>query len=156
MHVSSLMKIADYRKAVENHLLIIATFLIIMSVLVVLVGGLGLATTISINVLERTREIGIMRAIGASTHSLTGIIVTEGMIIGVLSWFISMALSWPLSRFVSYYFGMIFFEAPLEFAASISGFVIWLVIVILFAALASFYPSWKASQMPVRNALSYE
>ncbi|MFZ5643809.1 MAG: ABC transporter permease [Bacillota bacterium] len=156
MHVSSLIKMADYRKAIEDHLLIIATFLIIMSVLVIIVGGLGLATTISVNVLERTREIGIMRAIGASTHSLTGVIVTEGIIIGVLSWFISMALSWPLSRFVSYNFGMIFFEAPLEFAASISGFVIWLVIVILFAAMASFYPSRKASQMPVRDALSYE
>lgn len=156
MHVSSLMKIADFRKAIEDHLLIIAIFLIIMSVLVVIVGGLGLATTISINVLERTREIGVMRAIGASTHSLTGIIVTEGTIIGVLSWFISLALSWPLSRFVSYNFGMLFFEAPLEFAISISGFLIWLVVVILFAALASFYPSWKASQMPVRSALWYE
>ena len=97
-----------------------------------------------------------MRAIGASTYSLTGIIVSEGMIIGLLSWFISMALAWPLSRFVSYNFGMLFFDAPLEFAASISGFVIWFVIVIFFAALASFYPSWKASQMPVSNALSYE
>ncbi|HYF81828.1 MAG TPA: FtsX-like permease family protein [Clostridia bacterium] len=156
MHVSSLIKIADYREAIENHLLFIATFLIMMSVLVVIVGGLGLAITISINTLERTREIGIMRAVGASTNSITGIVVTEGVIIGILSWFISMVLSWPLSRFVSYKFGMIFFEAPLEFAASISGFVIWLAIVILFAALASFYPSWKASQMPVRNALSYE
>lgn len=112
MHVSSLIKIADFREAVENHLLIIATFLILMSVLVVIVGGLGLATTISINVLERTREIGIMRAIGASTYSLTGIIVSEGMIIGLLSWFISMALAWPLSRFVSYNFGMLYFDAP--------------------------------------------
>jgi len=127
-----------------------------MSVLVVIVGGLGLATTISINVLERTREIGIMRAIGASTPSLTGTIVTEGTIIGVLSWFISTALSWQLSKFVSYNFGMIFFEAPLEFAPSIMGIVVWLGIVIIFAALASFYPSWKASQMSVRNALSYE
>ena len=156
MSVSSLIKIEDFRKSIEDHLLIIATFLIIMSILVVIVGGLGLATTISLNTFERTREIGIMRAIGASTRSLTSIIVTEGMIIGLLSWFISLALSWPLSKFVSYNFGMIFFEAPLEFAVSLSGFVIWFVIVILFAALASFYPSRKASQMPVRNALSYE
>lgn len=156
IHVSSLTKIAEYRKVIEDHLLIISLFLIIMSVLVVIVGGLGLATTISINVLERTREIGIMRAIGASTPSLTGTIVTEGTIIGVLSWFISTALSWQLSKFVSYNFGMIFFEAPLEFAPSIMGIVVWLGIVIIFAALASFYPSWKASQMSVRNALSYE
>lgn len=156
IHVNSLIKIDDYRKAIEDHLLIIATFLIIMSILVVIVGGLGLATTISINTLERTREIGIMRAIGASTYSITGIIVIEGIIIGIISWFVSIALSWPLSKFVSYNFGMIFFESPLEFAASIPGFIIWLIIVIVFAALASFYPSMKASHMPVRNALSYE
>ncbi|MHB8127636.1 MAG: ABC transporter permease [Mobilitalea sp.] len=154
--LSSLIKLADYRKSLEGHLLIIASFLIIMSMLVVIVGGLGLATTISINTFERTREIGMMRAMGASTHSITSIIVTEGVFIGILSWFVSIVLSWPLSRFVSYRFGMIFFEAPLEFEASIQGYVIWFVIVILFAALASFYPSWKASRMPVRDALSYE
>ena len=156
MHVSSLVKFADYRKALEDHLLVIAIFLIIMSILVVIVGGLGLATTISINTLERTREIGVMRSIGASPRSLTVVIVTEGIFIGILSWFVSMALSWPLSRYVSYSFGIIFFEAPLEFAVSIPGFVIWFLIVILFAALASFYPSWKAAQMPVRDALAYE
>jgi putative ABC transport system permease protein len=115
-----------------------------------------LATTININVLERTREIGIMRAVGASTYSLTSIIVIEGMIIGVLSWLISMILAWPLSKFVCYYFGMIFFKSPLEFAVSTFGFVLWLVIVLIFAALASLYPSSKASKMSVIDALSYE
>lgn len=156
MHVSSLTKIEDSRKSIEAHLLIIAAFLILMSILVVIVGGLGLGTTISINVLERTREIGIMRAIGASAPTLTAIIVMEGIIIGILSWFVSLILSWPLSRFVSYSFGMIFFEAPLEFAASGLGIAIWLAVVVLFAAIASLYPSRKASLMSVRDALSYE
>jgi len=156
LSISSLTKVADYAKALQDHLLLIATFLIIMSVLVVIVGGLGLATTMSINVMERTREIGIMRAIGASTYSLTGIIVTEGLIIGVLSWLISLAVSLPLSKFASYNFGMIFFESPLKFAVSTLGFAIWFVIVIVFAGLASFYPSQKASTMSVKDALSYE
>lgn len=156
IQISSLIKIADYQKALEDHLLIIATFLIIMSILVIIVGGLGLATTISINTLERTREIGIMRAVGASPRSLSAIIVTEGIIIGLLSWMIAVLLSWPLSKFVSYNFGMIFFEAPLEFTSSASGIMIWFAIVIVFAALASFYPSWKAVKMPVRVAISYE
>ncbi len=154
--VSSLVKIADSRKALVDHLLIIASFLIVMSVLVVIVGGLGLATTVSINVLERTREIGVMRAVGASAHSLIGIFETEGMIIGVLSWLISIIFSWPISKFVCYNFGMLFFKSPLEFAISNLGYIIWFVIVICFAALASFYPSWKAIKMPVVKALSYE
>lgn len=156
LEISSLIRLADYRKSLEDHLVVIASFLVIMSFLVVMVGGLGLATTISINTMERTREIGIMRATGAPTYLITGIIVTEGVLIGCISWILSLIMAWPLSKFVSYQFGMIFFEAPLEFAASYLGYAIWFVLVIFFAALASFYPSWKASQMPVRNALSYE
>jgi putative ABC transport system permease protein len=156
LQISSLIKISDFRKSIEDHLVVIATFLIIMSMLVVFVGGLGLATTVSINTLERTREIGVMRSIGASAHSVTGIIVCEGIIIGVLSWLISLILSWPVSRFVSWNFGMLFFQAPLEFTVSAPGMAIWLLIVVLFAALSSFYPSRKALQMPVREALSYE
>lgn len=152
----SLLKLADYRTALVNHLVVIASFLIAMSVLVILVGGLGLSTTISINTMERTREIGIMRAIGAPAYYITGMIVLEGIIIGVLSWFISTLLSWPLSRYVSNKFGMIFFEAPLEFTVSLKGYLIWLVIVIVFAAAASFYPSYKAARMEIKNALSYE
>lgn len=156
LQISSLIKLADYRKSLEDHLVVIASFLLVMSFLVVIVGGLGLATTISINTMERTREIGIMRATGASTYIINTIIITEGMIIGTISWLMSVILAWPLSRFVSYQFGMIFFEAPLEFEASVQGYFIWLVIVIVLSALASFYPSLKASHMTVRNTLNYE
>lgn len=154
--VGSLIKLADYRKSLEDHLLIIATFLIIMSFLVVAVGGLGLATTVSINTLERTREIGILRSIGASSSTITTMIVAEGIFIGILSWVIALVLSWPLSRYVSYQFGMTFFEAPLEFAVSITGFIIWLGILIVFAALSSFYPSRKALRMTLKTTLAYE
>lgn len=154
--LSSLLKLDDYRTALVNHFVVIASFLITMSILVVIVGGLGLASTISINTMERTREIGIMRAIGAPSYYITGMIVVEGIIIGILSWFISFALSWPLSRVVSSEFGKIFFEMPLEFAASSLGYLIWLVLVIVIAAIASFYPSSKASKMEINTALYYE
>ncbi len=76
------VRMADYRKVIEDHLLVLSTFLVLMSVLVLLVGGLGLASTMSINILERTREIGVLRAIGASSGSILKIIVAEGAIIG--------------------------------------------------------------------------
>lgn len=156
MNIRSLIKKEDNRKAIQDHLLLIATFLIIMSLLVVLVGGLGLATTVSINVMERTREIGIMQATGASTHTITGIIVAEGIIMGVISWFISMVLSGALSRFVTYRFGMLFFGSPLEYKLSVPGLIIWLVMIVFLAGLASLLPSRKAINMPVIEALSYE
>ncbi len=156
LDVFSSTKMVDYRQAIEDHLLIIAVFLVMMSSLMVIVGGLGLASSMSINVLERTREIGVMRAVGASTQDVLRIIVLEGAFIGALSWLIAIVLSLPTSAFVSYTFGMIFFEAPLEFAVSSLGLAGWLGLVIVFAALASFYPAWNAAQLPVRRVLAYE
>jgi putative ABC transport system permease protein len=154
--VDSTMRLADARKMIEDHLQILATFLVLMSVLVLLVGGLGLASTMSINVLERTREIGVLRAIGASSSSILRIIVAEGAIIGTISWVLALIISWPISVFVSNTFGMTFFDAPLRFAVSIPGMLIWLAISTGFAALASLYPAWGATRLTVRQILAYE
>jgi putative ABC transport system permease protein len=54
------------------------TFLAIMGVILSAVGVIGLTGTMTINVLESTREIGVMRAIGASHGSIYQIFVTEG------------------------------------------------------------------------------
>lgn len=156
LDVSSSQQLAQVRQAIEEHLVILASFLIMMSVLVLFVGGLGLASTMSINVLERQREIGVLRAVGASTGAVLCIIVAEGMIVGALSWGLAVALAWPISRFVSYTFGMTFFEAPLQFAVSPLGMVYWLGIALFLAALASLYPAWNAAQMTVRQTLAYE
>ncbi|MCP4541106.1 MAG: FtsX-like permease family protein [Chloroflexi bacterium] len=156
LDVGTTQKMGDFRQAVEDHLKIIAFFLVLMSVLVVIVGGLGLISTMSINVLERTREIGVMRAIGASDWAILRIIVVEGGLIGALSWIIAVLLSLPLSVFVSRTFGVIFFETPLAFAVSPMGLVIWFVIVVVFSGLASFYPAWNATWLTTREVLAYE
>lgn len=154
--IASLNKIKDTQLAIKNHLTLLASFLIMMSLLVVFVGGLGLATTLSLNTTERTKEIGIMRAIGATPFSISTIVITEGVLMGLISWIFALILSFPISQYISYKFGMIFFESPLEFAVSLPGFLIWLVIVIVFAALSSYYPSKKAISLSLKDALSYE
>lgn len=154
--LNSLVKLSDYKTSLVNHLSLIASFLIIMSLLVVLVGGLGLATTLSVSVMERTKEIGIMRSMGAPSYYITGMIVSEGALIGILSWFISIVFSIPLSRLVCNRFGLVFFEAPLSYDASKQGYLIWLLLVTLFAAAASYNPSRKASLMQINQALYYE
>lgn len=156
LDIARTIRMVDARKMVEDHLLLLASFLMIMSILVLLVGGLGLASTMSINVMERTREIGVMRAIGASARSILKIIVSEGAIIGALAWILALVISWPISQFVSTTFGMTFFETPLRFAVSMPGILGWLVISIGFSALASLYPAWSATQFTVRQILAYE
>ena len=79
----------------ENKLLftVVVAFLILMALLLAAVGGLGLATTMSINMMERVREVGVLRAIGASNASVRQIVLAEGVAMAVISWGIGMTLS---------------------------------------------------------------
>jgi putative ABC transport system permease protein len=156
LNVASLYRLADVRQAIQDHLKILSTFLVMMSVLVLLVGGLGLASTMSMNILERRRELGIMRAAGASTRAVLEVVIGEAGVIGVLSWALAVLLSFPVSAWISANFGLVFFDAPLKFAVSPAGMAIWLGVAVVFAALASFYPAWTAARLPVREALAYE
>lgn len=135
---------------------ILIAFLLAMALLLAIVGGLGLMGTMSINVLERTREIGVLRAIGASNGAVQRIVVTEGIIIGVLSWALAMIAAVPLAKVISDSVGMAFFQTPLSFSFSISGALIWLALVTIIAAIASLLPAYNATRLTVREVLAYE
>ncbi|MDH3676120.1 MAG: FtsX-like permease family protein, partial [Anaerolineae bacterium] len=135
---------------------VIIVLLLIMAVLLAVIGGLGLLGTMSINVLERTREIGVIRAVGASNSDVMRIFIVEGIIIGLLSWLIGTILAYPVSKLLSDLIGTQLLSAPLTYTFSINGVVIWLIIAIVLAALASFLPAWNASRLTVREVLAYE
>jgi len=127
-----------------------------MAVLLAVVGGLGLAGTMSINVLERSREIGVMRAVGASDGAVLRIFLTEGMLIGLISWALGALCSLPISRLLSDVVGLAFMRSPLTYSFATSGTLLWLAIVMALAAAASFWPSWRAMRLSVREVLAYE
>jgi putative ABC transport system permease protein len=135
---------------------IITSLLMIMAVLIAVVGGLGLMGTMSMNVLERTREIGVMRAIGASDGSVLSIVITEGVLIGLISWVMGAVLAFPISKALSDQVGMLFVGAPFSYVYSINGALLWLGIAVALAAFASFVPAWNASRLTVRDVLVYE
>ena len=130
--------------------------LLAMAVLVATVGGIGLASTMSINVVERRREIGVMRAIGASSWAIAGMFVVEGVFVGALSWLLAVPLSIPSARLFSDLIGEAVIKLPLEFAYATGGMLLWLGIVAALSALASLWPALKATQISVREALAYE
>jgi putative ABC transport system permease protein len=127
-----------------------------MAGVLALVGGIGLMGTLSINVLERTREIGVLRAIGASNGSVAQLVIVEGLMIGGLSWLAGMAMAYPLSCVLSSAVGIALIRTPLENTFAWSGVVVSLVVVVVLAAVASFLPAWNATRSSVRAALSYE
>jgi putative ABC transport system permease protein len=135
---------------------VITYLMLAMAVLAAIVGSIGLMSTMSINVVERRREIGVMRAIGAPSATILGIIIVEGVMVGVLSWLIAAPLSYPGARVFNHVLGETVFQMPLDFAYSAPGLVGWLAIVVIMSALASLWPALQATQVSVREALAYE
>jgi putative ABC transport system permease protein len=125
-------------------------------VLFAVVGGLGLMGTMSINVIERTREIGVMRAIGAPTRSVAQVFIVESVAVGVISWLFATLLALPLSKIMSDAVGIPLMGTPITFNFSVAGVGLWLVVVVLLSVLASFIPAQNASRLTVREVLAYE
>jgi len=135
---------------------ILVGFLLFLAGLTALVGSIGLTGTMSMNVMERTREIGVMRAIGASNNILMKMVIVEGTLIGLLSWLFSCILAFPISKLMGDSINLALFDAPSHFALTPTGFLLWLGAVILLSVLASVMPARNASRLTIREVLAYE
>ena len=156
LRVKSVFTAAGERAEGEAFFAGIIALLLIMALLLAIVGGLGLMGTMSINVLERTREIGVLRAIGAPNRGVSQVFIREGIAIGVLSWTIGSVLAFPLGKALSDGVGIPILGVPLNYSYSMTGVVLWLIIVVILSALASLLPARNASRLTVREVLAYE
>ena len=139
-----------------NGLNVLVGFLLVMASLTALVGSIGLTGTMSLNVLERTREIGITRAIGASDRTVMNLVLVEGVLIGLLSWLFGALLSLPISILMSNAINLALFGAPAAFTFTPTGVILWLVVVLLLSVLASVMPARNAARLTIREVLAYE
>ena len=158
LDVIYVMSQAERVKIIYDHLNIILSTIVMLSFLVLVVSAIGMASATGINIMERTREIGIMRTIGATPKKIYKLFVSEGTIVCVLSILIGLTLAYPVSRAASLFFGRLMLgeEATLEFAFSHLGFVITLLITFLFGWLASKIPAKSAIKVSTYKALQYE
>lgn len=125
-----------------------------MALLIAAVGAVALSGTLSINVLERTREIGVMRAIGASALVIGGQFIGEGLILGWLSWLIAWPFSIPAGQVVVHTLSGLL-NTELVYRQSAGGVFYWLIIISVLAVVASWFPANKAAQTSVRESLAY-
>jgi putative ABC transport system permease protein len=125
-----------------------------MALMTAIVGAVALSGTLTINVLDRTREIGIMRAIGASAWAVAGQFIGEGLILGWLSWLLAVPLSIPVGRLVIDILAQVM-NIELVYQVSQPGFLYWLGIVTVLAVIASWFPAQRAAQASVRQSLAY-
>ncbi len=135
---------------------ILITFLLIMALLTASVGSMGLAGTMGMNVMERTREIGIMRAIGAADYAIMRTVIVEGVIIGLISFVLGALLSFPITVLLSSIVSLAIFQTPIDLVFTPTGFFIWLGLVLVLSAVASILPARNAARLTIREVLAYE
>lgn len=144
------------RAHTESIAMALIMLLLLMSLFFAVVGGFSLLGAMSLNVLERTREIGVLRSMGAAPRMVIQIIVSEGVFIGLLSGCMATLIAYPVGMALSRALGLSLFGTPLTYQFSFTGVGLWLVIVLLISAFASYVPAANALQRQVREALSYE
>jgi putative ABC transport system permease protein len=154
--VKSIRNASEDRVIFAERFNIVTVILLIMATLLATVGSLGLMGTMSINVLERRREIGVLRAIGASDGAVIRLFVLEGVVISVIAWGGAIVLAQPMSRVMSYVVGMNFAQLPLSYVFDLRALPLWLLIAVGVAALASLVPARAAARLSVRETLAYE
>jgi putative ABC transport system permease protein len=135
---------------------LLISLLLVMGVLIATVGGLGLMGTMGMNVLERTREIGVMRSIGAENRMIFQLVWAEGLLIGLLSWFLSFLTAVPITYLLDNRMGLSLMTVPLVYLFSTRGLFIWLAVALALATAASLLPARNAVRLTVRDVLSYE
>lgn len=145
----------ELASALAGHVQILVVALLSMASIMAAVGAMGLASAQSTNVTERTREFGVMRAMGASSLVLIRNILAEGLINGVLSLPIAVLVGIPLGYGVGALVGNLSFGMALPLSLSHHALGIWVVVVIASSLMASFVPAVRSTRLSIRETLAH-
>jgi putative ABC transport system permease protein len=142
------------RSGLDGHVLVLAEALIAIAAVVAFVGLLGLASTMSTNVIERTREFAVLHVIGATPPAVRAIVVSEGVLTGVFSIIVALLAALPLTRVLGDFIGTQAFRQALPYQFSAVALLLWSVLALAGAAGASAAAARRASRLTVREALT--
>lgn len=122
--------------------------LIAMATIVVIVGGIGIMNVLFLSIKERTKEIGILKALGSSKEEILLQFLFESVIISTFGGIMGVLLSYLLMPLMKYT------NTPVS--PSIEGQIISIIFAMITGTLFGLYPAYKASQLKPIEALSYE
>jgi putative ABC transport system permease protein len=139
--------------AMDAHVLILVRAAVMLSAIIALIGLVGLGAAASIGIIERTREIGVMKTIGATNPRVFRLVLGEAMLVGLASWVASAALSLPLTAVIDRYLSSLGFLGA-RFVVSPGAMIGWLAVVVVGSAVATLAPARRAARLTVREALA--
>ena len=134
---------------------VVTALLLVVAVVVAVVGGLGLMGSLAISVVERTREVGVMRAVGARSRTIMIMFLLEGVLQAAVSWLLAVPLAFVVARPFARALGQVMLEMDLDFKFAFSAAGVWLVCVLVIAVLASAMPAQRAARIRVSESLAY-
>lgn len=162
----------DWMQMNKNILFALKTEKIVMFIiltLIVLVAAFGIASTLFMVVMEKTRDIAILKSMGATGRSIMKIFVLEGLIIGVIGTITGVASGLlvalnlePIIYFIQKVTGQNFFSKDIYYLDRFPSMVVTSDVVlisvtaVLISFVATLYPAWQASRMLPAEALRYE
>jgi putative ABC transport system permease protein len=152
--VEAVLPFTELRTAVGDHVIILVRALVALAFVLAAVGLLGLTSAMTTAVIERTREIGVMKAVGATSGRVLRLILAEGALTAFGSVALAFLVTLPLTALVESLIGRLGFLAPLPFVVSTTALVSWLLLVTVFGLLATWLPARRAAGIPVREAIS--
>jgi putative ABC transport system permease protein len=145
----------EFRKSLEEHFAVVTEVMKMIALAAALVGAISLGASVSLNVLERAREIGVIRALGATPRTVSAMFLVEGGAVAVLSAVLSFVLSILFSQALTNKASRELLHVPVPLHISGAGLIILsggIIVVILGVWLSL----WRILRISVRDALAYE
>jgi putative ABC transport system permease protein len=156
----SAFSIVDATNSMRQFFAVLDVFLAIFGSLALAVASIGIVNTLVMAILERRREIGIMKAIGASDADVRGLFFAEAGAMGVVGGICGVALGWGIGRLINFVTNI--YLARQHFpSAEIWSVPLWLVLgaiifSIVVSLLSGLYPAGRAARLDPVQALRYE
>ncbi len=150
----------DLLEGAKRAFIILDIVLSLIGSIALTVSSLGIVNTMVMSILERTREIGIMKAIGGTNADIRHIFLVEASVIGLLGGVFGVALGWFVGRVINFGANLYIqnqggttgnlFSVPLWLVASAIGFSI------VVSLIAGSYPAARASRLDPIQALRHD
>jgi putative ABC transport system permease protein len=156
----SAFSIIDATRSMRQFFAVLDVFLAIFGSLALAVASIGIVNTLVMAILERRREIGIMKAVGASDADVRGLFFAEAGAMGLVGGAVGVTLGWVIGRLIN--FGTnIYLERQHFPPAQIWSVPLWLVLSaiafsIVVSLLSGLYPAARAARLDPVQALRYE
>lgn len=144
---------AEFQDQIAGQVNIFLAFIFAMLALAIVIAVFGITNTLSLSVIERTREIGLLRAVGMTRRQLWGMVTGEAVVVAVfgavLGVVIGIGFGWAVVAALA---------ADNEVFLSIPWWQLGsgLVLAALAGIGAAVFPAWRASRLDILNAISYE